>query len=470
MESIKKIKKETFVTNLQEGLTDKIKKKVYIIQPTFHKMDGKLVKGFSLGSCPLELPQIAGAIPKDWQKTCSHEYFEDINYESDASVVFITSPSNDILHAKDVAAKFKEKGKKVIFGGHEDAFSETIIKEASDSFYRGIPDKKDMKTMLNDAIQNKLKHHYDFGHNFNYHYDYSVYEGKKVNYIHVQGSAGCLFKCEFCRHPSASNGGKFKLRDIDCIIGDLKSIKKLTKYVAFKDPNFFNNRAHLIKLCERLIKEKLGIIWGAQMPIYVGKDKEVLQLMRKAGCRIIYIGFETLNQKNLDSVNKPFKVRDYLPMVKKIQKSGIRVVGYFMFGFDYDTKESFDQVYDFVSESKIAYPIVNILTPVPGTPVFDRMKKERRLDLPDAETFKKVNPLYSIPCNHAYFEPKLMSRKELEDSFMNLSERLSSFKNVFKRAFYNFNILSFILLKMNLEFRKDHQRMEVLYNSQRSRL
>ena len=84
-----------------------------------------------------------------------------------------------------------------------------------------------------------------------------------------------------------------------------------------------------------------------------------------------------------------------------------------------------------------------------------------------APFFKKVNPLYSIPCNHAYFEPKLMSRKELEDSFMNLSERLSSFKNVFKRAFYNFNILSFILLKMNLEFRKDHQRMEVLYNSQR---
>jgi len=465
MKSVIKNKDDVIVTRDQKVLANKSKKKVYIIQPTFHKMDGNLVKGFSLGSCPLELPQIAGAIPKEWQKTCSHEYFEDINFDSDASVVFITSPSNDILHAKDIAVKFKRKGKKVIFGGHEDAFSEVILKEVSDSFYHGIPDKNDMKLMLNDASQDKLKHHYDFGHNFNYKYDYSVYQGKKVNYIHVQGSAGCLYKCEFCRHPSASNGGEFKLRDIDCIIGDLKSIKKITKYVAFKDPNFFNNRKHLVKLCKRLIKEKLGIIWGAQMPIYVGKDKEVLQLMRKAGCRIIYIGFETLNQKNLDSVNKPFKVNNYLPMVENIQKSGIRVVGYFMFGFDYDTKESFEQVYNFVKESKIAYPIVNILTPVPGTPVFERMKSEGRLDLPDVETFKKTKPLYSIPCNHAYFEPKLMSRRELEDSFMNLSKRLSSIKEVYKRSFYNFNILSFILLKMNLEFRKDHQRMEVLYRN-----
>jgi hypothetical protein len=445
-------------------MRSKFKKKVYIIQPTFHKMDGKLVKGFSLGSCPLELPQLSATIPLGWEKKCTHEYFDDIDYGTDASVVFITSTSNDILHAFDIAKKLKDRGKKVFFGGHEDLFSEYILKDVCDSFYHGIPDMNDMQLMLNDVLKNNVKPFYSFGHNFNYPYDYSVYEGKKVNYIHVQGSAGCLFKCEFCRHPSASNGGRFKLRNIECIIEDLKSIKKLTRYVAFKDPNFFNSREHLIKLCQRLIKEKLGILWGAQMPIHIGRDKEVLQLMKKAGCKIIYIGFETLNQDNLNRVNKPFKVKDYLSMVKNIHTSGIRVVGYFMFGFDNDTKESFDQVYDFVRVSKIAYPLINILTPVPGTPVFERMKKEGRLDLPDAETFKKVNPLYSIPCNHAYFEPKLMSREELEDSFMRLSKRLSSFREIFRRSSHRFNLLSFNLLKMNFEFRKDHQRMEVLYD------
>jgi radical SAM superfamily enzyme YgiQ (UPF0313 family) len=426
-------------------------------------MDGKLVKGFSLGSCPLELPQLSATIPMDWEKICTHEYFDDIDFQTDASVVFITSTSNDILHAFDIAKKLKDYGKQVIFGGHEDSFSEYILEDVCDSFYHGIPDRNDMQMMLNDIMDDNVKPYYNFGHNFNYPYDYSVYEGKKVNYIHVQGSAGCLFKCEFCRHPSASNGGMFKLRNICCIIQDLKSVKKLTRYVAFKDPNFFNNREHLIQLCQQLIKEKIGIIWGAQMPIYVGEDKEVMQLMKKAGCKIIYIGFETMNQDNLNSVNKPFKVKKYLPMVKDIQAMGIRVVGYFMFGFDYDTKESFDQVYDFVRESKIAYPLINILTPVPGTPVFEKMKKEGRLDLPDAETFKKANPLYSIPCNHAYFEPKLMSRKEFEDSFMDLSKRLSSFREIFRRSFHKFNLLSLNILKMNLEFRKDHQRMELLY-------
>ncbi len=461
MESIIKNKESATINKPQAVVRNEMKKKVYIIQPTFHKIDGKMVKGSSLASSSLELPQMAGAVPKDWQKSCSHECFEGINFNSDASIIFITSPSNDILHAKDIIIKFKERGKKVIFGGHEDTFSEAILKEVSDSFYLGIPDKEDMKIMLNDALENNLKDHYKFAHNFNFEYDYSVYKGKKVNYIQVQGSTGCLYKCEFCHHPFSSNGGGYKLRDIDCIISDLKSVKKLTKYAAFKDSNFFNNRDHLIKLCRRIIKEKLGVQWGAQMTIYVGEDKEALQIMRKAGCKIIYIGFETMNQKNLDSVNKPFKVSNYLSMVKNIQEAGIRVVGFFMFGFEYDTQESFDQVFDFVSKAKIAYPILNILTPIPGTPVFDRLKKEGRLHLPNVKTFKKVKPLYSIPCNHTYFEPKLMTRKELEDSFMQLSKRLSSYKEIVKRSFHNFNLLSFFILKMNLEFRKDHQRMEV---------
>lgn len=450
-------------TNLYSA-SNTFKKKVYIIQPTFHKMDGKLVKGFSLGSCPLELPQMAGAIPNDWQKSCTHEYFDDIDYNTDASIIFITSPSNDIMHVRRMIKRFKSNGKKVIFGAHEDGFSENILGEVADSFYRGIPGKEDVQLMLNDASVDELKEYYDFGHNFNYKYDYSVYKGKKVNFIHVQGSTGCLFKCEFCRHPSSSNGGTYKLRNLDYVIEDLKSLKKLTKYVGFKDPNFYNKRSHVIELCNRIIKEKLNLTWGAQMPIYVGKDKEVLQLMKKAGCRVIYIGFETINQENLDYVNKPFKVKDYIPMVKNIQQCGIRVVGYFMFGFDYDTKESFDDVFNFVHKSKIAYPLLNILTPVPGTPVFERMKNENRLDLPDSETFKKIKPLYSIPCNHAYFEPKLLSRKELEDNFMRLSKRLSSFREVFRRSFSKLDFLSFIFLKMNLEFRKDHKRLELNYN------
>ena len=93
------------------------------------------------------------------------------------------------------------------------------------------------------------------------------------------------------------------------------------------------------------------------------------------------------------------------------------------------------------------------------------MKLEGRLDLPDSDTFKEVNPLYSIPCNHAYFEPKLMSRKELENNFMRLSKRLSSLREVWRRSFTKTDLLSLIFLKMNMEFRKDHKRLELLYSS-----
>ena len=157
--------------------------KVYIIQPTFRKMDGVPVKGFSLASCPLELPQLSGAVPAGWEKKCSHEFFDDIDYDYDADVVFITAPTNDILHAAKVIKKFRAKVCKVIFGGFEDDFSEEILSKVADSYYYGIPGKEDMAQMLNDAIQNKLRKRYEFGLNFNYPYDYSVYKNKQIFFI-----------------------------------------------------------------------------------------------------------------------------------------------------------------------------------------------------------------------------------------------------------------------------------------------
>jgi radical SAM superfamily enzyme YgiQ (UPF0313 family) len=436
-----------------------MKKQAALVQPTFRKMDGRPVKGFTLGSCPLELPLLAGAMPEQWEKTSTHEYFDDINYDTDASVVFITSTTNDILHCRDVAIRFKERGKIVIFGGHEDVFSEDILKEVCDSFYRGIPGPADMQRMLDDAENGCLRASYTCGQALDFPYDYSVYEGRKIRFLHVQAGTGCLFKCEYCRHPWASNGGTPRFRDLDFVMEDLRSIRRITRYAAFKDPNFYNDRAHLLALCDRMEQEDLGIIWGAQMPIYVGGDPEALKALHAAGCRVIYIGFETLEAESLKEVRKPFDPEKYLPLVKRIQEEGIRVVGYFMVGFDHDTKDSFERIFDFVREAKLAYPLLNILVPIPGTPLFDRLKKEGRLDLPDVESFMKVKPLYSIPCNKAYYEPRNMTRAELEDGYMDLVKRLASYKEILRRVLHRPGRHTLTLLKLNLSFRMDYKRM-----------
>jgi radical SAM superfamily enzyme YgiQ (UPF0313 family) len=135
-----------------------------------------------------------------------------------------------------------------------------------------------------------------------------------------------------------------------------------------------------------------------------------------------------------------------------------------MFGLDHDTKDSFYEVYDFIRKSRIAYPLLNIYTPIPGTPLFDKLKEEGRLDLPDAESFFKANPLYSIPNNRVYFEPKNISRRELSEGFMKLSRRLSTVTEVLRRSLYKPDLLSLQVLKMNLSFRRDCQRLEKNYN------
>ena len=127
-------------------------------------------------------------------------------------------------------------------------------------------------------------------------------------------------------------------------------------------------------------------------------------------------------------------------------------------------EESFEEVFSFVRESKIAYPLINILTPIPGTPLFDRMKAEGRLDFPDVATFTQKKPLYSIPNNRAYFYPKSISRVELEGQFMALARRLTSFREIMRRSFYKLDLNSFLILKMNLSLRNDRLRMEAYAN------
>jgi radical SAM superfamily enzyme YgiQ (UPF0313 family) len=421
-------------------------------------MDGNIVKGGFVGHNTLNLPILSAAIPDGWEKDCCLEYNDEIDYNTDADVIFIIGTSNDILHGYNISKKFRQKGKKLIHGGYQDTFSLSLMKQVCDSVYHGIPGPEQMEIILEDVYTDKLKPEYNCGINIDFPFDYSFFKRKKVRHIQFFSSVGCKFKCDYCCHQ-VSYDGIYKLRNIENVITDLKSIKQLTKYVGFRDPNFYNDRKQLIELCSRMIKEELGIRWAAQCPINIGKDKEVLTIMRKAGCRLIFLGLETLYQKNLQSVNKPFKTEEYRELISKIQNAGIFVVGYFMFGLDHDTPETSDEIFSFVRDTKISLPLINIYIPMPGTRLFERLKHEGRLDHPDLKTFMKNSPLYSIPCNRCYFTPKNISREDLELGYMKLFRKLTTYSEILKRSIKP-NLYMFKLLMLNLELRKERIRME----------
>lgn len=430
-------------------------KKIYIIQPTYRKMDGSKVKGWSLFNHSLFLPIFSASVPGDWEKETCLEYFNDINFDSDASVILITCMGYDIMHALNIAGTFREKKKIVLFGAHMDDFSDKVMINSCDSVIYGVPSPVNMADLLNDALCRNLKPRYDFGINFNFPFDYSVLKGKNMPFIQVQGSTGCKNKCNYCCATQKSLSGKYKLRKIEYIIDDLKAVSKLTKYVSFIDPNIYNNRGFLLKLCRRILNEKINLIWGAQSTVDIGDDQELLKLLKKAGCRILFIGLESVEQRNLCFLGKPYNSEEYLDQVLNIKKASIHVAGYFMLGLDFDTHESPDAIYRFVRNSRIVLPVLNVLMPVPGTIIYNILKKEDRVLLEDCDDFLENNPLYSVPCQTPFFKPKNMSSDEVTKIFLYLVKRLYRYREIFRRAFVLNPFEAAKILIMNLELRKN---------------
>ena len=446
--------------NTISKISPAMKKKVYLVQPSYRKMDRTVVTGSSMIiNCTLNVPMLLPCIPSGWEKCACLENFDPIDYNTDASVVFLSTTSSDIVHCYHVAKKFHDRGKVVFYGGHQETLSLEIMPEVCDAIYYGIPDHAWVRKMLDDALAGDVKPEYHCGVNFDFPFDYSVFRGKKLNHLIVTGSVGCKYRCDYCQHQ-VQYDGHYKLRDLDCIMEDLHSIREYTRIAAFRDANFCLERQHTLDICRCMKNEGLKMLWGAQCPIHIGKDEALLHEMYEAGCRALFIGYESLDQGNLDMVHKPARAETYLELTRQIRKAGIHVIGYFMFGFDFDTVSTFWEVYDFVKQSGIAVPLLNLYTPIPGTRMYDRLDEQQRVRLPKSKDFVAEDILFSIPCSKCHFLPAMADPCEMEEGFLELYRRLTALPEIFRRSMTTHPFEMLMLLKMNLNMRYERKRLE----------
>jgi len=435
-----------------------VKKKIYIIQPTYRLMDGKLIKELPLFNYSYNLPIISATIPEDWQKETCLEYTEEVNFDTDASVIVLTSPGYDVARSVEIIEQFKKKNKIVIFGAHMDKFSDKILRNVCDTVFYGYPNLAKMKELLADFESGNLKSEYHFGNNLNFAFDYSVLKKQKMPFIPMIASLGCRYKCSYCCYPPIFNG-HYHLRNIEHIISDMKQVAEFKKPAAFLDANLYNNRKYLVQLCNRIIEEKIQIKWGEQCTVNIGDDEEVLELLYKAGCRMIFLGLETLDNKNMIQLNKEMNADYYSRQVKGIHREGIQVGAFFMLGLDEDNKSTFDKIYSFFQENKVEVPYVHIYFPIPGTSMANKLKSDGRIleDYFDDYQFKQSK--FSAPCSIAYFAPAKLSKPELEEGFVRLFEKITSIKNIFRRIFVPDLRIALLILKMNLEARRKSKSM-----------
>ncbi len=403
--------------------------KILFITPAIGKKDNEKYIG-TWKMEPLTVATLNSLTPKNIKTFFFDDRIENINYNIDVDLISISVETYTAHRAYTIADTFRNKGKKVILGGyHVQAVPDEALEHA-DSVIIGNAECI-WETVLNDFQNNNLKKIYNGENKFSSLLpDRSIFKGKKYLPLSlIETGRGCPNKCEFCSITTFYNH-KYTIRPIEKILEEIKQTKP--KMIFFVDDNICANKEHLKELCRALIPLKIS--WTSQTALNVAQDDELLDLMAKSGCKNILIGFESMDERNLDQMNKSwnYKLGETDKLIEKIHKKGISIYATFLFGFDFDNPANFRRTIDFALKHKFFYAAFNHLLPFPGTPLYQRLKDENRL-LYDKWWLKDDYKYGDIP-----YKPMALSHTELRNFCADARREFFSVKNIIKRGIAQF--------------------------------
>lgn len=249
---------------------------------------------------------------------------------------------------------------------------------------------------------------------------FDLLDMERYNRITLQTQRGCPWRCEFCA-ASIRLTPLYKLKPVDRVLLEIDEVKRRwpRPFIEFADDNTFVHRRHSKELLRALIGQ--GIRWFTETDISIADDPELLSLMRQAGCAEVLIGLESPTAAGLDGVElrknwKLGRFAGYGEAIERIQAHGVAVNGCFVLGLDGDGPEVFDAVADFVGGSGLFDVQITVMTPFPGTPLYDRLQAEGRLL---DETAWERCTMFDVN-----FRPRGMSPETLQHELVELGRRL----------------------------------------------
>jgi len=395
----------------------------------------------------LSLATVAALFPRDLKIEIINDAIEEIDYNEEVDLVGITSITATTPRAYEIADKFREKGITVILGGmHVSALPKEAVKHA-DSVVIGEAEGQ-VKPLVKDFKNGKLKKYYssekrpdlkkiplprtDLYRNKNEYY-------KELHLI--QTTRGCPFNCDFCS-VTHFFGQTYRTRAIEDIVREIKTVSRRT-IIFFVDDNIAGNPRYAKKLFEALIP--LNIKWFGQASLVLARNRELLKLAARSGCISLFMGIESISQKSLEEVGKRMnKVERYKESIKIIHDHGIAIIGAFIFGFDADDKSVFEKTVSFIDRNQIELASLAILTPLPGTRLYDRMEQQGRI----------INRDWSkYTVGEVVFQPKQLTPEELQEGYYWSREQLASLKSIVKRTFH-LRKSSLLYIPINFVMRK----------------
>jgi anaerobic magnesium-protoporphyrin IX monomethyl ester cyclase len=238
--------------------------------------------------------------------------------------------------------------------------------------------------------------------------------------IPVQTSRGCPFDCSFCS-VTGMFGKKYRFRSTENIIEELRRYNRRGCSVFFYDDNFTASRERAKELLRAMIRERFRFNWSTQVRADIARDIELVRLMKKAGCHTVYIGFESVNPESLDAMKKKQTVADLVLAARVLRRHRIRIHGMFVLGFDEDDWKTVRRTVRFAKKARLASTQFLILTPLPGSELYEKMESEDRLRFHDWALYD---------AHHAVFEPARLSLFDLQKAQIYCHKKFYSLKRM----------------------------------------
>jgi len=218
-------------------------------------------------------------------------------------------------------------------------------------------------------------------------------------------------------------GQQYRVRPVQEVIAEIESID--SPHIFFCDDALGLNR----NVAKELFTEMMPLRrrWLAQGTVSLAEDLELLRLMQRSGCLGLLIGFESVQKRTQNEMKKIKNLRvDFHEAMRRFHGEGFGILGAFVFGFDYENKDVFDQTLEFIMKCRLDVVGTRILTPYPGTRLYKRLLSEDRLLVRDWW-------LCGYPPYTLFFQPKGMTADELISGYARLNREAYSLSAMMKR-------------------------------------
>lgn len=400
---------------------------ILLISPTVDN-EKRTNKGLMIPQLSLYI--LAGLTPPEHHITIIEEEIDQIDLEQQCDLVGISCMTANAPRAYELCLEFRKRGKTVVLGGVHPSILPGEALQYADCVVVGEAEGI-WEKLINDFQNNNLKKKYhdpkpDLGKYIPKDFS-NIIKKRLFNCIPIMTTRGCPYNCDFCCVTNLF-GKKIRHIPIENVVLDIK--KSGGKLFMFLDDNIIGNPGYAKALFKAI--KPLNIKWVGQASIsLLIKDDELLKLAAESGCKVLFFGIESLSEDQQQTMRKAFNEIEKLESaLKSIKKMGILIYASMIFGFDNDTKETFNETVRFLKKNNISTASFNILTPYPGTKTLEYLKNENRLITKDWRYYDHSTVV---------FKPKNMKPYELQIGKNRAKKKFYSISSVLKRSLNNFH-------------------------------